>query len=113
MSLAERILADNHRIFMNMEHFGETHIWNGYEITCVVDEDEALKRKNNSVVDLSWDSNTRELVIYTPVDVFPERLQPNTHIIFDGEPRRVLQFHAAKGMYTIMLGTYETRTMQP
>ena len=113
MSLAKRILEDNHRIFMNVDHFGEVHSWNGHEIVCIPDEDAALKRKNNSVVDLSWDSNTRELIIYTPVDTFPERLQPNTHILFDGQSRRVLQFHEDKGMYAIMLGTFETRAMQP
>ena len=48
-----------------MEHFGETHYWNGFPIICVPDDEESLKRKNNNVNDISWDHNTRVMLIHT------------------------------------------------
>lgn len=112
MSLAERIHKDNARIFMNPKHFGEEHTWNGHMIVCVPDEETALKRKNNNVVDVSWDNNTTEVLIYTPVDGFPEKLQPNMQVLFDGKLRKVLQFNADCGMYAILLVSQESRSMQ-
>ena len=52
MSLKERIDLDRHRVFMQTDHFADTHKWNGKSFTCVVDEDAALKRKNNNVNDI-------------------------------------------------------------
>ena len=113
MSLAERILVDNTRIFMNREHFAEEHTWNNAKFTCVVDEETALKRKNNNVVDVSWDNNLTELVLYTPVEGFPgKRVQPNTMVLFDGKQKKVLQINADGGMYTILLVSQEARSMQ-
>ena len=48
MALKDRIAEDINRVFLQMDHFAETHYWNGEEITCVPDEEEALKRKNNN-----------------------------------------------------------------
>ena len=58
IALKYRILLDNHRIFMNQDHFAETHTWNGVPFVCVPDDNEAMKRKNNNVVDIGWDGNT-------------------------------------------------------
>lgn len=111
MALKDRILADIQRVYMNFEHFAETHTWNGRRFTCVVDEETALKRKNNNVVDLSWDNNTTETLIYTPVDGFPGRALPNEHIIFDTRPMKVLQVQNDMGMYTILLMAQEPKAV--
>lgn len=85
MALRDRIAEDINRVFMNPDHFGETHYWNGQEIICVPDEEEALKRKNNNVNDISWDNNTRDILIHTPLADFPggEEPEPNTQVMFD------------------------------
>jgi hypothetical protein len=111
MALKDRILADIQRVYMNFEHFAETHTWNGRRFPCVVDEETALKRKNNNVVDLSWDNNTTETLIYTPVDGFPGRALPNEHIIFDTRPMKVLQVQNDMGMYTILLMAQEPKAV--
>lgn len=114
MALKGEILKDVHRVFMQADHFMSEHLYNGRTIQCVVDEDEALKRKNNNVIDISWDNNSRETLIYTPVDTFPfpERPpMPNQQVIFDKRQMRVLQVNEDMGMYTILLATNETRTM--
>lgn len=105
MALKDRIATDVHRIFMQMDHFAETHYWNGEEIICVPDEEEALKRKNNNVNDISWDNNTRNILIHTPLDGFPggEEPEPNTHILFDTRAMKVLNVDHNKGMLDIML----------
>ena len=63
VSLKDRIERDISNVFMNMDHFAEVHYWNGFAITCVPDEEAALKRKNNNVNDISWDNNSREILI--------------------------------------------------
>lgn len=103
MSLKERIDADRRRVFINPDHFADEHTWNGMPFTCVVDEDTALKRKNNNVVDLSWDNNTTEKMIYVAEEDLPGRAMPNEHIVFDNKPMKVLQVQNDMGMLTILL----------
>lgn len=111
MALKDRIHDDIGRVFMNMQHFAEEHTWNGYLFKCVMDDETALKRKNNNVVDLSWDNNTTETVIYTPVEGFPGRVVPNEHVLFDRKPMKILQVQEDMGMYTILLVANESRAV--
>ena len=94
-----------------MDHFAETHYWNGEEITCVPDEEEALKRKNNNVNDISWDSNTRKILIHVNESEFPgeELPEPNTHVFFDRKPMRVLDVNINMGMLDILLESRDPR----
>lgn len=110
MALRDRIFRDVHRVFMNMGHFAEKHYWNGKAIDCVPDEEEALKRKNNNVNDISWDNNIRQILLHTPVDTFPEsEPEPNTHIIYDRKPMKILDVNINMGMYDILLCSLDPR----
>lgn len=110
MALVDRIAVDVTRVFMQFDHFAETHYWNGEEITAVLDEEAALKRKNNNVNDISWDNNTREVLVYTPVVNFPEeKPEPNTQVIFDKKTMRVRQINEDMGVYAILLSTFDAR----
>lgn len=111
MSLKDRIANDINRTFMRLDHFAEIHYWNGYEITCVPDEQEALKRKNNNVNDISWDNNTRELLIYTPLDSFPggREPEPNTHVMFDNRPMVVVEVDNNLGVIGIHMKALDPR----
>ena len=103
MALTDLIADHNHRVFMNMDHFGEIHYWNGRKITCVPDDEEALKRKNNNVNDVSWDNNTREILIYVPTESLPGRAEPNEFVLFDNRQMKVLQVNEDMGMLSIVL----------
>lgn len=111
MSLRERAARDVGRCFMRFGHFGETHYWNGTPIICVPDEEEALKRKNNNVNDISWQENTRQILIHTPLDGFPggREPEPNTHVVFDRRPMRVLDVVHNQGVLGILLSAYDPR----
>lgn len=111
MALKDRIHADVTRVFMNHGHFAEYHTWNGRRFECVTDEDSALKRKNSNVVDLSWDNNSTETLIYTPKDNFPGRAMPNEHVIFDSRPMKVLQIQEDGGMYAILLVSFDPKAV--
>lgn len=113
MALKDRIQTDIHKVFMRMDHFAETHYWNGEEITCVPDEVEALKRKNNNVNDISWDNNTRNMLIHTPLADFPggEEPEANTHVMFDRKPMKVLSVENAIGMLHIQLVALDPREL--
>lgn len=111
MSLKEKIEKDNRRLFMNRNHFAEMHTWNGSPFKCVVDEDAALKRKNNNVVDLSWDNNTTETMIYVPAGEFPGVPVPNEHGIFDRRQMKILQVQEDMGMLAILMVAYEPKVV--
>ena len=113
MSLKDRIHDDIAREFENPDHFAETHYWNGYEILCVPDEEEALKRKNNNVKDISWDNNTREILIHTPLADFPggAEPEPNTQILFDRKTMWVRESHHNMGMLDILLSARDPREL--
>ena len=103
MNLHERYKKDNHRVFMNPKHFAEKHKWDGVEIICVTDDDAALKRKNNNVVDISWDNNTTETLVYVPKDALPGEVYPNTQVFFDNRDMKILQVQKDGDMLSILL----------
>ena len=112
MALKDRIQADVKRVFMNHSHFAEYHTWNGRRFQCVTDDETALKRKNNNVVDLNWDDNTTETLVYTPKDGFPGRAMPNEHVLFDNKPMKVLQVQEDMGMYSILLVSFDPKAVR-
>ena len=103
MALKDRIPRDNHKIFMNQDHFANVHTWNGEPFTCVQDDTEALKRKNNNVNDISWDNDMLDMVLFVPEDSLPGRAQPNETALFDDVPVRVVDVIDAIGMKEIHL----------
>jgi len=103
MALKDRILSDNHKIFMNLDHFAEEHTWNGVPFVCVPDDTEALKRKNNNVNDISWQENMVDKVLFVPEDSLPARAQANEFVLLDGVEMRVLDVIDAIGMKEIHL----------
>lgn len=111
MALSDKVARDNLAVFENETHFASRHTWNGIPFTCVTDEETALKRKNNNVVDVSWDNNTTEIVLYVRKEDFPGRVQPNEHGFFDGKPMKILQKNEDMGMLTITLIAYETKAV--
>ena len=112
MALRDRFERDNHKIFMNEDHFAEKHTWNGEEFTCVPDDTEALKRKNNNVNDISWDNNALDMVLFVPEDSLPARAQPNEFVLFDDHQVRVADVIDAKGMKEIHLSLAWARGVQ-
>lgn len=113
MALKDRIAADIGRTFMNLEHFGEYHFWNGHRIVCVPDDEEALKRKNNNVNDISWDNNTREILLHTPLATFPggAEPEPNTQVLLDKRTMWVLSCVHNMGMLDIQLTARDPKEM--
>lgn len=111
MALKDRIPRDNHHIFMNTGHFADTHTWNGIPFTCVMDDEEALKRKNNNVNDISWDNNTIDKLLYVPYDSLPGRAQPNEFVLLDNVQMRVLRKVDAMGMWEIHLTLAVTKDL--
>lgn len=103
MSLKERIEEDITRLYLQMDHFAETHYINDEKVRCVLDNDTALKRKNNNVSDISWDSNTEEILIFVAVSEYPGMPEPNTRVYFDRKPMLILSVSENMGMYEIML----------
>lgn len=111
MPLNSRIADDLARVFVNPDHFARTHTCNGFPFSCVTDEEAALKRKNNNVVDLSWDNNTTETLVYVAETEWPGPTQPNEHCTFDNKAMRILQIQNDLGMLAILLMANEPKGM--
>lgn len=111
MSLVDKIYRDNGNLFVKPghHHFESEHTWNGKPFCCVTDEEAALKRKNNNVVDISWDNNTTEVLVYVEKKRFPGHAEPNEHGFFDNKPVKILQVNEDMGMLCIVLVANYTR----
>lgn len=105
MALTDKIADDRKRVFLNLQHFASEHTWNGVRFLCVTDEEIALKRKNNNVVDISWDNNTLDTVIYVREEDFPGRPIPNERGYFDGMYMKIMQRNGDMGILTLVLAT--------
>ena len=111
MALTDKIADDRERIFINLQHFASEHTLNGIRFLCVTDEETALKRKNNNVVDISWDNNTTETVLYCRKEDFPGKVTPNEHGIFDKQYVKILQKNEDMGMLTITLVSADAKAV--
>lgn len=111
MALTDKISSDNLIVFENLAHFASEHTWNGRKFVCVTDEETALKRKNNNVVDVSWDNNTIETVLYVRKTDFPGRAMPNEHGFLDNKSMKILQVNEDMGMLTILLSSYLSKAV--
>lgn len=113
MALKDRIAVDVHRVFMNFDHFAETHYWNGFPIECVMDEEEAVKRTYSSIHDLSWDNNVRSILLHTPLDTFPGGKEPevNVQVLYDKRTMWVMDVQHNMGMLDIMLTARDPRDL--
>ena len=107
MALKDRIADDRLRVFLQTDHFASTHTWNGIPFVCVTDEESALKRKNNNVVDISWDNNTIDVIVYVREEDWPDASKPvpNDHGFFDKRHMKILQVQNDMGLLTITLST--------
>ena len=112
MSLKDRIIADNRRVFMNRQHFAAEHTWNGKTFECVCDEALANIKKNGNVIDESWDNNTREVIVYVTIEEFPGKPIVNESGYLDNVPVRLLQVNEDDGMLTLLFVAYEPKAVQ-
>ena len=103
MALKDMILDHRAKVFININHFATEHTWNGIKFYCVVDDEEALKRKNNNVNDISWDNDRMETFIYVLEEEWPGRKVPNEHGWFDNRFFKIEQIHLNMGIWGILL----------
>jgi len=111
MAFIDRIANDNRNVFMNTQQLGRRHTWNGKEFITVPDEEMQLKRANNNVVDVSWDNNRGEMLLWTVKEDFPDRVVPYELIFFDNRPYRVIRVQEDEGMLGILIGAEQPRAI--
>lgn len=109
MSFRESIKQDIGAVFMCTDEFAEEHIWNGTRIVCVIDVDTELKRKNNNVLDISWDNNREEINVFVPVMQLAQKPRVNGEILLDGNSYRVMNVDEDMGLYMIALTAQTAR----
>ena len=114
MALKDKALRDRLKVFTRNKHFASDHTWNGRKFTCVVDEDAALKRKNNNVNDISWDNNTIETLIYVRKEDWPDHDPvPNEWGYFDNVYMKIMQRQLDEGEWSIVLSANSPKAVRP
>ena len=113
MALRDRIKDDIDRVFMNPDHFAEMHTLGDTEVLCIIDSEEELKRKNNNVSDISFDSNTDTIMVFIKAEECLRAMgghepRANMTVYFDRRERRLLKVEEDGGMYGLLLSTRTT-----
>lgn len=111
MPLQDRLEADARRILESTEQFATEHLWDRRPIICVVDNHTALKRKNNNVIDISWDNDSEEILLYVHESQFKGMSRPRSQqtVLFDKTIMTVSQVSLDEGVYEMILTTRKAR----
>lgn len=77
-------------------------------ILMLLEMDDGEKRELN---DISWDNNTRSILLHTPLATFPggEEPEPNTHVMFDNRSMKILEVANNMGVLDITLTAMDPR----
>jgi len=111
MSLKDRIINDRSRVFMQMNHYASVHTWNGIPFCCMVDDDEAVRRKNSNVNDIAWDNEHTETFIYVLEEEWPGRKVQGDQGWFDNRTYKIEQIHTNGGILGILLVSITSRPL--
>ena len=109
MSFKEAAAQDIDAVFMNVDEFADVHEWEGKSIICLIDVDTELKRKNNNVLDISWDNNRDEIHVFVSKTQLEHKPIINNDILLDGDSYRVMSVEEDMGMYVISLTAQTAR----
>ena len=71
MTLKDEMLNDLDNVFLNLDDFAETHLVEGKEIQCILD-DEALKTRQGSA-EIGIDEST--LLLFAKIEDLPKKKQ--------------------------------------
>lgn len=84
MSLADRLRGDVTGIFYRESEFARRHSYNGTEILCIVDGEDAQKSRNLNAVAIEWDAGAHIVTLRIPEGQLADAPLEGEKITFDG-----------------------------
>lgn len=103
MGFKEQLFKDILNTFMNPDEFGEKHIIDGKEVTCIIDNMEIIER-NKKVTETTDGVFQRELLIYVARADIGKLPAIGRSLIFDGRTYRVKDSIDEGAVYSVTLG---------
>lgn len=111
MTFKEQIAKDNRTVFMNQDEFAETHLINGEEIPCTVDNNELIDREKRYQYKKSLYADgiyLKQLLIYVKAEDFGPLPAIGRVITFDKKSYIVADAINEDGLYSLCLEANKT-----
>lgn len=111
MTFKEQIAKDNRTVFMNQDEFAETHLINGKEISCTVDNNELIDREKRYQYKKSLYADgiyLKQLLIYVRAEDFGPLPAIGRVVTFDKKSYIVSDAIDEDGIYSLCLEANKT-----
>lgn len=111
MTFKEQIAKDNRTVFMNQDEFAETHLINGVEMPCTVDNNELIDREKRYQYKKSLYADgiyLKQLLIYVRAEDFGPLPAIGRVITFDKKSYIVSDAINEDGIYSLCLEANKT-----
>ncbi len=111
MTFKEQIAKDNRTVFMNQDEFAETHLINGVEMPCTVDNNELIDREKRYQYKKSLYADgiyLKQLLIYVRAEDFGPLPAIGRVVTFDKKSYIVSDAINEDGIYSLCLEANKT-----
>ena len=111
MTFKEQIAKDNRTVFMNQDEFAETHLINGVEMPCTVDNNELIDREKRYQYKKSLYADgiyLKQLLIYVRAEDFGALPAIGRVVTFDNKSYIVSDAINEDGIYSLCLEANKT-----
>lgn len=111
MTFKEQIASDNKTVFMNLDEFSETHVVNGKEMPCLIDNNELIDRerrykyKHSMYADVIY---MKQLLIFVKAEDFGPLPAIGRLVTFDKKSYIVSDSINEDGIYSLCLEANKT-----
>ena len=109
MALSDRIAGDVMNIFYRESEFARRHDWNGKEIICIVDDEQALMHANLNTLSLEWDAGNIDMVVRIPANQLERKPMEAETVFFDGRTKLIRRVADNDGEYIVLMRETEAR----
>lgn len=106
MTFKEQIASDNKTVFMNLDEFAETHLINGVEMPCLIDNNEFIDREKRYRYNHSLYSDgllIKQLLIYVKAEDFGPLPMIGRALTFDKKTYIIVDTINEDGIYSLCL----------
>ena len=111
MTFKEQIAKDNRTVFMNQDEFAETHLINGVEMSCTIDNNELIDREKRYQYKKSLYADgiyLKQLLIYVRAEDFGPLPAIGRVVTFDKKSYIVADAINEDGIYSLCLEANKT-----
>ena len=111
MTFKEQIALDNKQVFMNLDEFSETHLVNGKEMPCIIDNNEMVDREKRYRYNHSLYADgvyIKQLLIYVKAEDFGPLPAIGRMLVFDKKSYIITEAINEDGIYSLCLEANKT-----